>query len=165
MRGDMKFDMMSLKTLLQKAKKPSLELLKALGWECSLIPDYLNEQEVENIHIALKANKTLIIISYEATGVLDTEEIVNSKEAIMDVLFEKSHCHICMTDIEVSFLIYIEQNNRFCLLCGSPKVLRLAFPNAEVTEKSNYDKWISNGANNSEEKKYLIDIWNTYKRT
>jgi len=143
----------------------SVESLRNKGWSALPLPDLLNPMEAEWISEALSDKGLTIILGvrfdYMGNPLLDKVE--NHRDIILNYIGMNSHLYVLLTDPDESFLLYKEQGNQFCLICGDTSFLARSYRCSYDTAKIMFiDYWADNDLRTKEERLFLTNVWDKY---
>jgi len=158
----MKFDIAKLNSLLDGNYTPDAQSLIDRGWQSSVSADSINHAEAEWLAKALPANQELVLACYDSNGIVSLKTIRNERDSILSSIFEYGEYNIFITDYELSFIFYFEQNNRYFLISGSSEFVKSAHPMTVETSQLMFYDWIDSGVNSKEEREFLINVWAKY---
>lgn len=143
----------------------SKKFLAEKNWIAVPVPDTLTLIESEWLanNIFLYGNKYLEY-SFEFNGHIQTKEIDNNQENIFNSDFLNHHLFIILTNYNLDFLYFKNQDNLYHLFCGTPDFV-FSCLNCSLTmaKKIFFSNILNNFDEDTDEFNYLRNIWFTYQ--
>ncbi|EGY51284.1 hypothetical protein [Neisseria shayeganii] len=142
----------------------SKKLLKTNNWHAIPVPNTLTLIETEwfakNIFLY---GQEYLEYCFEYNGNISVSIVNNSADNLMGTEFNNSHKYIIITNQNLDFLYFKNQNNLYHLFCGTPDfVFGCINCSLNMAKKIFFSYGVDSFDEGSDEYHYLIGIWDTY---
>lgn len=143
----------------------SKKILNDRNWLAIPVPNTLTLIETEWLskNIFLYGHEYLEY-SFEYNGYISMDIITNSADNLMTTEFNNFHKYIVITNKNLDFLYFKNQNNLYHLFCGNPDfVFGCVNCSLNMAKKIFFSYIIDSFDEESDEFNYLHNIWFTYQ--
>ena len=145
----------------------SANFLKSKNWTAIPVPNTLTLIESEWLSKAISLfGDEYLIYSFEYNGDVTINLVKNSPENLMQTDFNHTTEYIILTNKNLDFLYFKNQDNLYHLFCGTPEfVFNCLNCSLEMAKKIFFAYGVNNFDHIQDEYNYLIHIWNLYQST
>lgn len=142
----------------------SVSQIQNMNWNVLLAPDFPNFMEAEWLSESIISSvpHQAVGLAFEFQRRLDSSLISADRDSILQFCFDNSHRFACITDIDISFIYFKDEANRFTLLCGQDEFIKNAYRCSFETAKDMYFSWVEHDFNSDNEKQFLESNWQKY---
>ncbi|ULJ62796.1 hypothetical protein MIS46_01560 [Wielerella bovis] len=143
----------------------SKKLLNDKNWQAIPVPNMLTLIESEWLakNISLFGHEYLEY-SFEHNGDVEMKIVMNSPNNLMCSEFDNSYKYMMITNENLDFVYFKNQNNLYHLFCGTPDfVLNCINCSLNMARKIFFSYGVNDYIEGTDEFNYLRNIWFTYQ--
>lgn len=149
----------------------STEFLRQKNWEAVPVPNQMELIESEWLSQGIflmdhgKLNNEYVEMSFEFKGEVTKRTIKNTQENIIESNFQNSFNYLIITNENLDFIYFKNQDNLYHIFCGKPDfVQKCVNCSLEMSKKIFFSYGVDSFEKHDDEYTYLTDIWAMYQQ-